>query len=105
MLYKRLELFLKQETSQIKPCIPNKEQQPASAPSKSVQELFSTFAKWRDKQITLIESCNANIWKKKADHPEYDLYTFEILVRHILLHDAFPSAAKSCNQIFIYGCF
>ena len=89
MFFKRLDMFKKQAEPKIVPFIPDGQARQSEAPIKSFQELLSTFAKWRQKQVELIESVDTTIWQKTADHPEYDLYTFEILVRHILLHDGF----------------
>ena len=89
MLFKRLELFKKQDKPKIIPFIPDGQARQSDAPIKSVQELLAVFTKWRQKQVAFIESVDTAIWKKTADHPAYDLYTFEILVRHILMHDGF----------------
>jgi len=48
-----------------------------------------TYEKWRNEQLRLIRSTNGALWDKEADNPECEKYTFEMLVRHILLHDSF----------------
>jgi hypothetical protein len=55
----------------------------------SVDELVKKYCKLRKEQIKLIKSANKNIWKKEGIHEEYKKYTFEILIRHTILHDSF----------------
>ena len=89
MLFKRLELFVKEEKPEIKPYIPDQKSESSRSGNKPIRDLVAAFAKWRKRQLELIESCEPKMWSKTARHPEYTLYTFEILVRHILLHDGF----------------
>jgi uncharacterized damage-inducible protein DinB len=86
MLCRRIELFMKEENPVIKPYIPSNEEDTSDS-LKPAQELLATFAKWREKQIVLIEQCGEGVWKREALHPEYTEYSFDTLVRHILLHD------------------
>lgn len=92
MLYGRLERFLREERPEITPYIPPREPQSASGPPrerrKSPEELLELFERWRLRQIDLIGSAAPEIWQRRALHPEYEHYGFEILARHILLHDA-----------------
>lgn len=88
MLTRRIELFIKEEKPSIQPYTPQDNEDSPQA-FKSAQELLDTFRKWRDKQLAMIESCAPEVWKRKAVHPEYRDYGFEILVRHILVHDYF----------------
>ena len=53
---------------------------------------MEAFARWREKQVRLIEAVPAEVWRKTAVHPQYESYGFEILVRHIALHDGFHLA-------------
>ena len=89
MLFERLELFVKEKKPEIKPYIPDQKSESIRSQNKTIGELLAIFAKWRKRQIELIETCEPDLWSKSASHPEYTLYTFEILVRHILLHDGF----------------
>jgi hypothetical protein len=88
MLLKRLELFIKEENPVIVPFVP--EDKPKSAENlKSISGLLEKYAMFRAKQIAVIEKADEHVWEKNARHNEYKKYTFEILVRHIILHDAF----------------
>lgn len=88
MLYKRLERFVKEERPEFVPYFPD-EQEEKKEKIKPIADILSSFARWRDKQVKLIESGDAALWEKTAIHPEYEQYGFKILVRHILLHDSF----------------
>lgn len=87
MLYGRLERFLSEERPQITPYVPGPEREPREGQQKPPGELLELFERWRLRQSELIGSAPAQTWTRQADHPEYERYGFEILVRHILLHD------------------
>lgn len=89
MLCRRLELFIKEERPVIVPFVPDDKPKGENTAAKAGRELVEGFAKWREKQLQLIETCPAGVWTRTAMHPEYNSYTFEILVRHILLHDSY----------------
>jgi len=88
ILYQRIVNVINEEEPVITPYYP--EDNPESGERrKTVEELLEAFSSWRSKQVALIETCDESIWDKTAEHPEYDTYTFEILVRHVLMHDGF----------------
>jgi uncharacterized damage-inducible protein DinB len=89
MLYKRLERFVKEERPEFVPYFPDEQEEKKEKKIKPIADILSSFARWRDKQVKLIESGDAALWEKTAIHPEYEQYGFKILVRHILLHDSF----------------
>jgi hypothetical protein len=55
----------------------------------SVKELLAAYCELRNEQITLVKSADEKIWAKEGGHEEYKKYTFEMLIRHIILHDSF----------------
>ena len=55
----------------------------------SVKELLERYCELRDKQIKIIKDTNKKTLEKEGIHDEYKKYTFEILIRHVLLHDSF----------------
>ncbi len=82
----RINLFLSEEKPVIKPYGPNGKLTAASLPiSSHVEE----FEKLRNQQIVLIKNAGEEVWKKSGEHPEFKKYSFDILVRHALLHDGF----------------
>jgi hypothetical protein len=89
MLSKRLERFVKEERPEFVPYFPDEQEEKKEKTIKPISEILTSYARWRDKQVKLIESGDAALWEKTAIHPEYKQYSFKILVRHILLHDSF----------------
>jgi uncharacterized damage-inducible protein DinB len=81
----RLELIRDQARPVITPYAPSRLEPGSGRPS--AQELVGQFARWREAQVRLIEAAPEALWDKEAGHPEYERYGFEILVRHILVHD------------------
>jgi hypothetical protein len=84
VIQRRLELIRDQARPVITPYAPKRlegEKKPSAA------ELVAQFALWRERQVRLIEAAPPALWDKPAEHPEYERYGFEILVRHILVHD------------------
>jgi uncharacterized damage-inducible protein DinB len=89
MLCKRLELFIKEERPVIVPYVPEGKPDTEGKAKKPIGELLDSFEKWRERQLGFIESCGDEVWPKSAEHPEYLAYSFETLIRHILLHDSY----------------
>jgi uncharacterized damage-inducible protein DinB len=88
MLLARIQQFIVEDKPIIKPYIP--ENKPiVEDTKKTAKELVDEFIKIRDMQISLIKRAKRNVWQKEGTHPEYSKYSFEILLRHILLHDSF----------------
>jgi uncharacterized damage-inducible protein DinB len=86
---KRLELIRDQARPVITPYAPERLE---GAKKPSAAELVAQFALWRERQVRLIEAAPGPLWDKTAEHPEYERYGFEILVRHILVHDGLHMA-------------
>ena len=88
VMFKRLRMFKNEEKPVIVPYQPGtKEEEKERSAERPVEELIGTFKEWRAKQVELIRSCGPEVWAKSGVHPEYNLYTFEILIRHVLAHD------------------
>jgi hypothetical protein len=85
MLLGRLEQFIEEENPVMKPYNPDDKPKTGKA---SVEELIKEFCVYRDMQIKLIKKAKKDIWNKVGEHSEYSKYTFEILIRHTLLHDS-----------------
>jgi hypothetical protein len=89
MLIERLKLFINEENPRIIPYNPASDNKEFKNQTVPVEELLSSFTELRNQQLELIRITPENLWIKKAIHPEYTDYSYEILVRHILLHDSF----------------
>jgi hypothetical protein len=84
----RIQSFINKEKPVIEPYIPD-DHPVVKYPNKSASDLLSEFIELRDKQIKLIEKTKKSVWEKQGSHEEYNEYTFEILVRHIIIHDGY----------------
>jgi uncharacterized damage-inducible protein DinB len=84
VMHKRLELIRDQPRPVIRPYAPERLE---GAKKPSAGELVAEFGRWRESQLRIIEAAPEALWAKSAEHPEYERYGFEILVRHILTHD------------------
>lgn len=62
---------------------------PAGSQPASAEDLVADYGRWRERQLQVIEKASDQLWRRSAQHPEYERYGFEILVRHVLLHDGF----------------
>ena len=88
MLLGRIRQFLVEDRPAMKPYIPEDKPEVENA-SRSASELVGEFEKLRDEQVALIKKAKRGVWQKEGIHPEYKKYSFEILLRHMLLHDSF----------------
>jgi DinB superfamily len=86
MLLGRLEQFIQEDNPVVKPYNPDDKPKTGEV---SVKDLINEFCEIRDKQITLINKAKKKVWEKSGSHKEYSKYSFEILIRHIIFHDAY----------------
>jgi uncharacterized damage-inducible protein DinB len=91
VILKRIELFIREAAPTLVPYTPDKAPEAKSSPPSTAQ-LLDQFDKWRDKQLDLVKNSKKETWKKSGTHPEYTRYSFEILLRHALVHDSFHMA-------------
>lgn len=88
MLLERIQRFIDEERPEFIPYIPGEgEDEPATPERMAIEEALSQFSAIRKRQLRLLEGAPDATWRKKAVHPEYDQYGYQILVRHILMHD------------------
>jgi uncharacterized damage-inducible protein DinB len=88
MLLERLERFVKEEHPQFVPYIPGDDEHEPDSPARmNMDDALAQFADYRDQQTVLIKNVGERVWQKEATHPEYEHYSFHILVRHLLMHD------------------
>jgi hypothetical protein len=88
MLLGRIGQFIAEDRPVMKPYIPEDKPEVEDA-SRDAMKLIDEFEGLRDDQIALIKRAKRAVWLKEGVHPEYKKYGFEILLRHILLHDSF----------------
>jgi len=88
MLLGRLERFTNEEHPEFAPYIPgDDEDEPETPATMAMEDALAQFANYRAKQLALLKDVDNSAWKRPATHPEYDRYSFYILVRHLLMHD------------------
>jgi uncharacterized damage-inducible protein DinB len=87
MLLGRLQQFMAEDRPEFVPYIPGEDEVEARPPQMAVNEALASFAHYRAEQLALLEKADDAAWQKTAGHPEYELYTMHIMVRHMLLHD------------------
>ncbi len=96
MLLERIQRFLDEEHPEFVPYIPGEDEEEADTPEVlAASDALDQFARFRSDQLSLLvsllvslpEDATESIWNREAIHPEYDRYSFHILVRHILMHD------------------
>ena len=88
MLLARLQRFLNEDHPVFVQYIPgNAKDEPVSNPHIDVNHVLDQFAQYRNEELVLLEGTDDIIWQKTATHPEYEHYSLDILVRHVLLHD------------------
>jgi uncharacterized damage-inducible protein DinB len=84
----RIEQFMTEKNPVMKPYTPD-DKPKAEGGAKSVKELIAEYCSLRDKQIKLVKKAKKEVWEKTGSHEEYEKYTFEILIRHMLVHDSY----------------
>jgi hypothetical protein len=88
MLLERFQRFLKEDHPVFVPYIPGAAQdEPRTPPRMDMSAALEQFATYRNKQLAVLEGADDVTWQKTATHPEYELYSFYILGRHVLMHD------------------
>jgi uncharacterized damage-inducible protein DinB len=88
-MYKRFRMFKTEEKPVIVPYNPFTGEEKKISEVRPAVEIVQSFKDWRKKQIDLIRSCDDSAWEKQGLHPEYDQYSLEIVIRHVLMHDGF----------------
>ncbi len=87
MLLERLQRFMDEDQPEFIPYIPGDDEVEDEPPLMEMTAALESFTHQRVKQLALLEKADAAAWQKTATHPEYELYSLYILVRHILMHD------------------
>jgi uncharacterized damage-inducible protein DinB len=87
MLLERLERMRDEAHAVFVPYFPDEDESIADQPPMPFDQAIAQFQSFRGKQLALLAEVDATTWQKTASHPEFDQYSFYILVRHILMHD------------------
>jgi len=88
MLLGRFQRFMDEVHPEFVPFIPGEGQdEPDNPRLMSIPTALEQLARYRDKQLALLENADAATWQRTATHPEYEHYSLYILTRHTLMHD------------------
>lgn len=88
MLLERLQRFRDEDHPVFVPFIPGEDEDASDTPEvMPVGAALDQFTLFRGRQVALLTGLPAAAWEKTGTHPEYAIYSFYILVRHILMHD------------------
>ena len=87
MLLERLQRFMAEERPEFVPYLPGDDEPETQPPHLTPDQALEVFARDRTRQLALLAKADEAVWRKTAVHPEYELYSMHILVRHILMHD------------------
>jgi hypothetical protein len=87
VMYKRIRMFKNEEKPVIHPYTPGPEEEKERSVKRPAADLVRAFREWRAKQVELARSCGPEVWERTGIHPEYDQYSLEIVIRHVLAHD------------------
>lgn len=82
----RIKAFLEKEKPEVVPYYPGQETKKTSA---DIDSLYAEFCRDRDIQLEMVRSADDGVFRKEAVHPGYVKYSFEILLRHLVMHDQF----------------
>ena len=84
----RFKQFLNEEKPKIKP-LSGDSFPPDYLIKMDLSDALDIFFEKREELIGLVSSADKSIWTKEAEHPEYQIYTPYLMLRHRLLHDHF----------------
>jgi hypothetical protein len=88
MLLERLQRFRDEDHPVFVPYIPGEGEEESDTPEvMPMDAALDQFDLFRGRQVALLNGVSADVWEKTGTHPEYAIYSFYILVRHILMHD------------------
>jgi DinB superfamily len=88
MLLERLQRFRDEDHPIFVPYIPGEGEDASDTPEvMPMDAALDKLALFRGRQVALLNGVPAAVWEKTGSHPEYVIYSFYILARHILMHD------------------
>jgi hypothetical protein len=84
----RFKQFISEQKPKIKP-LSGDSFPPDYLIKMDLDEALNVFFEKRKELVNLVSSADESIWIKEAEHPEYQIYTPYIMLRHRLMHDYF----------------
>lgn len=87
LMIERMRQFLKEETPVFQPYFPDEIMTEEFLLSLDIHETIALFFSYRKELLSMIDELNDQSLKRQAFHPEYELYTPLIMLRHMMMHD------------------
>ena len=87
VLLDRFDKFIEQKQPEFRPYFPDKDFGESYLLTLDLEEHLKLFRLYRKNLVEKIDLVNNDFWDKKAIHPEYEIYTPYIMLRHIIMHD------------------
>jgi uncharacterized damage-inducible protein DinB len=87
LMMQRLDLFQAQESPEIRPFLPGDTDPDDHLIHDDLDQALDRFAADRRAFVTLGRSLSPEVLRRRARHPEYEIYTPYHMLRHILMHD------------------
>jgi len=87
LLYDRFLTFKNADHPVFQPFLPGTNVDDSHLLTMDLQAALHTFTLERARLLDQLETFTEADWRKQASHPEYNVYTPEILLRHVLMHD------------------
>ncbi|MBI5592327.1 MAG: DinB family protein [Deltaproteobacteria bacterium] len=88
VILERFQRFMNEDHPEFVPFIPGScKSAPVLPPRLDMTAALDQFARYRNKELLLLEGADDMTWQKTGAHPEYEYYSLFILTRHVLMHD------------------
>lgn len=87
MMYDRLLTFKNVDYPVFQPFLPGTNVGDEHLIKENMNKALERYSEHREKMVQLARSFGPQDWIKEASHPEYEVYTPKILIRHMLMHD------------------
>ncbi len=87
MLRGRFEQFRDEESPRFEPYLPGNTASDEHLLAMDWDQALETFATQRGRLLAFLRELDESIWLRRAQHSEYRLYSPDILLRHVLMHD------------------
>ena len=88
MMMKRFMIFKNEKEPVFKPYLPGSKETPDNhLLDMDLKQCLSEFMKERLDLVKFLKTFDHEDWNNNATHPEYRMFTAEVFLRHILMHD------------------
>ncbi len=89
LFFRRLDRMLTEVDPVITPYNPTREEEEGGLLEQDLGGAMKRYAQDRARLVERLKPLAPADWQRSARHPEYALYTIQIMFRHLALHDLF----------------